>query len=91
MRRNSEITERQSVGPQAPSRRWTRWRERLLILFALPLAMVANIYAYARLQKGWPAQVGMFFVFIPVIVITSAIWFGAWAVAIGIGLHLIAR
>jgi hypothetical protein len=55
----------------AHSRRLTRWREGLLILFALPLAMVANLYAYSRLQKGWSAQVGVFIVFVPVIVITS--------------------
>jgi hypothetical protein len=73
----------------AHSRRLTRWREGLLILFALPLAMVANLYAYSRLQKGWSAQVGVFIVFVPVIVITSMIWFAAWAVAISITLHLL--
>ena len=75
----------------APSRRRTRWRERLLILFALPLAMIANIYAYARLQKGWPAQVGMFIVFIPVIALTSVIWFSAWAIAFGFARQLFGK
>ncbi len=55
----------------------------VLLIFAFPLVMVANVFAYARLQRGWMAKVGMFVTFLPVIAITSLIWFGCWALGFG--------
>jgi hypothetical protein len=61
-----------------------RMRDGLLIAFALPAYQVWNIAKYCSVQKGWVAKVGMFITFLPVFILSTAIWIGFWAVILGL-------
>jgi hypothetical protein len=56
----------------------------LLIALALPAYAIWHVARYASVQEGWPAKIGMFITFVPVIAIISLMWFGAWAMAIAL-------
>ena len=55
-----------------------RTRDGLLIIFALPLYQICQIARYANTREGWPAKIGMFIVFMPLIIFCSAAWWIVW-------------
>ena len=61
-----------------------RIRNGLLIALALPAYALWHVAKYASVQAGWPAKIGMFITFVPMIAIISLMWFGAWAMVIAL-------
>jgi hypothetical protein len=55
-----------------------RIQDRLLIVFAFPLYMAWQIARYANIRERWPAKIGMFIVFMPLIIFCSAAWCIVW-------------
>jgi hypothetical protein len=53
-----------------------------LTFAALPVYQIRNAVAYAGTRDGWIGKVWTFATFLPVIVITTAIWAFIWAVGL---------
>ena len=60
-----------------------RFCERLVVVAAMPLLISIEVARYSAIQRSNAAKVLTFVQFIPIIVVTTAIWAGLWMIAIG--------
>ena len=59
------------------------------IIFAWPLFVTYHAVALAKTYQGFRARAVTFLTFLPVVVITSAVWAMSWAVALWLLMHVV--
>ena len=47
-----------------------------------PFVQIYNLSLYANTRDGWVAKIATFVTFIPIMVVTTTVWAGAWALFI---------
>jgi hypothetical protein len=59
---------------------------RIVLTLAFPFYQVRFVIKYTNTYQGWPAKVGTFLCFLPIIAMTTAIWAAVWAMGLSLAL-----
>jgi hypothetical protein len=68
-----------------------RFLEGAKVALFFPFIQIYNLCLYANTRDGWVAKIATFIIFIPIMVITTTVWAGAWALLLSLCRYIIGK
>lgn len=65
------------------------WRK-ILTVAVFPVYKIFNAVSYANTRPSWMGKVLTFATFLPIIVMTTVVWFAAWTIVLSLAWHHLA-